>query len=195
MTDLAVDDSSVNRTSKVGTGGSMADAGDIAQRAKPPKRPNAFVSVRVGSPTIRSNLQMVQDAMVGKEREVKNVLTSLNKLHITLSVVHLEDEEVERYEKFLSCMHTYTHIHLIRSLHFTHTLTHSSQTHSLITHSLTLSLSLSLSLSHTHTHTQTHTHTHTHTHSHTQSKGGTVGSCSETKCRTKVSTHSQHNRT
>ena len=62
--------------------------------------PNAFVSVRITSPSIRQHLQIVQEAMVEKDESIKFALTSLDKLHVTLSVVHLADEdEQERYLK------------------------------------------------------------------------------------------------
>ena len=60
--------------------------------------PNAFVSMRVSSPSIRQGLEAVQELMVEKDAEVESVLTSLDKLHITLSVIRLEnEEEQERY--------------------------------------------------------------------------------------------------
>ena len=59
--------------------------------------PNAFVSVRILSPVIREGLAVVQEGMVEKDEEVRTVLTSLDKLHITLSVVRLEsDDDQER---------------------------------------------------------------------------------------------------
>lgn len=69
-----------------------------------PKKPtpNAFVSLRVSSPSIHKGLQAVQDGMVAKDKAVRSALTSLDKLHITLSVIRLETEEdQERYGGFL----------------------------------------------------------------------------------------------
>ena len=71
---------------------------DSAEKTKVPKKPspNAFVSLRIGSPSIRSGLEEVQRSMVEKDRAVKGVLTSLNKLHVTLSVIRLENKEEEQ---------------------------------------------------------------------------------------------------
>ena len=64
--------------------------------AKPPK-PNAFVSLRIPSLSIRRELEQVQEAMVGRDQNVKAVLISLSKLHITLTVIRLENEdEIEK---------------------------------------------------------------------------------------------------
>ena len=64
--------------------------------------PNAFVAVRVPSRHIREGLAAVQSGMVEKEKAVQSALTSLDKLHITLSVIRLEDGDEERY------VHVYT---------------------------------------------------------------------------------------
>ena len=64
--------------------------------------PNAFVAVRVPSRHIREGLATVQSGMVEKEKAVQSALTSLDKLHITLSVIRLEDGDEERY------VHVYT---------------------------------------------------------------------------------------
>jgi hypothetical protein len=73
---------------------------ESVDKAKAPMRlsPNAFVSLRVSSPSIRCGLEEVQIAMVEKDKAVESVLTSLDKLHVTLSVIRLENkEEEERY--------------------------------------------------------------------------------------------------
>lgn len=63
--------------------------------------PNAFVSLRVSSPSIHKGLQAVQEKMVGKDEAVRSTLTSLDKLHITLSVIRLEnDDDQERYSQY-----------------------------------------------------------------------------------------------
>ena len=64
--------------------------------------PNAFVAVRVPSRHIREGLAAVQSGMVEKEKAVQSALTSLDKLHITLSVIRLEDGDEEKY------VHVYT---------------------------------------------------------------------------------------
>ena len=56
-------------------------------------RPNAFVSVRVPSWRIKSKLQEVQDYMVETEPCLKSCLVSLDKLHVTMMVLRLKDEE------------------------------------------------------------------------------------------------------
>ena len=55
--------------------------------------PNAFVSVRVPSWRVKSKLQEVQDAMVEIEPCLKSCLVSLDKLHVTMMVLRLNDEE------------------------------------------------------------------------------------------------------
>ena len=71
---------------------------DSAEKAKVPKKPspNAFVSLRISSPSIRSRLEEVQRSMVEKDRAVKGVLTSLDKLHVTLGIIRLENKEEEQ---------------------------------------------------------------------------------------------------
>ena len=64
----------------------------IGERAKRPS-PNAFVSLRILSPSIHRGLEAVQRGMIEKNEDVKFALTSLDKLHITLRVVHLENHE------------------------------------------------------------------------------------------------------
>ena len=71
----------------------------VSEQAKPRKRPtpNAFVSLRIPSLSIRSELEQVQEAMVERDRDVKTALTSLYKLHVTLTVIRLESEdEIEK---------------------------------------------------------------------------------------------------
>ena len=71
-------------------------------KAKATKRPspNAFVSLRIRSPSIRRGLEEVQNSMVEKDKDVKSVLTSLDKLHVTLSIIRLESREEE--ERFMN---------------------------------------------------------------------------------------------
>ena len=72
------------------------EGGKRAKSAKQPS-PNAFVSLRILSPSIRGGLETVQKAMVERDKTVQPALTSLDKLHITLSVICLENiEEQER---------------------------------------------------------------------------------------------------
>ena len=53
------------------------------------------MSLRIRSDSVRRGLGEVQTAMVEKDRAVEKALTSLDKLHVTLSVIHLEDEDEE----------------------------------------------------------------------------------------------------
>ena len=57
-------------------------------------RPNAFVSVRIPSVQIREKLKEVQDAMLSCERKLKSTFVPLEKLHLTLMVLRLEDTEM-----------------------------------------------------------------------------------------------------
>ena len=71
------------------------------KKKKSPKKsnhpvPNAFVAVRISSENIRSSLDAVQKEMVRKEQALRYTLISLDKLHITLSVVRLEKQDQER---------------------------------------------------------------------------------------------------
>ena len=70
--------------------------------------PNAFVSLRISSPAIHRGLHAVQEGMVGKDEAVRSALTPLVKLHITLSVIRLENEDdQERYTHSIPTNHTY----------------------------------------------------------------------------------------
>ena len=61
------------------------------------QKPNAFVSIRIPSVEIRRKLQEVQDGMLARERRMKSNLVPLEKLHITLMVLRLEEgEAIER---------------------------------------------------------------------------------------------------
>ena len=74
------------------------DSGKRSDKMARRPTPNAFVSVRVPSPSIRRGLEEVQKWMVQHNAEVRSALTPLSKLHITLSVIRLEnEEEQERY--------------------------------------------------------------------------------------------------
>ena len=67
------------------------------QNWEPNVRPNSFVAMRIPSVEIRDGLKGVQDALVRCDRNMKHVLTSLDKLHLTMLVLKLTDEsEIER---------------------------------------------------------------------------------------------------
>jgi len=59
-------------------------------------RPNAFVSIHIRSPEIRANVQKFQQEMVGRDRNLKSTMVSVNTLHITLMVLKLTSEEDEK---------------------------------------------------------------------------------------------------
>ncbi len=59
--------------------------------------PNAFVAVRVPSQHTRSKLQELQKAMVEIEPCLQSCLVPLEKLHITMMVLKLRnDQEIQR---------------------------------------------------------------------------------------------------
>ena len=67
--------------------------------------PNAFVSIRVRSSTIRMKMEEVQAAMGAKEPKVAASLVPLEKLHVTLMVVNLRDkEQIEMYASLSVCV-------------------------------------------------------------------------------------------
>ena len=63
--------------------------------ARPKKQhPDAFVAIRISSPQIRSSLEYIQSSIVSVESRLRQAMVSLNKLHLTLMVLKLgEDEE------------------------------------------------------------------------------------------------------
>ncbi len=56
-------------------------------------RPNAFVAIRIPSLQIKEGLEKVQESVVKFDRRLKGALTSLNKLHLTLLVLTLKDND------------------------------------------------------------------------------------------------------
>lgn len=62
---------------------------------KKPKRivPNYFIAIRVSNPVIHSGVKIVQDSIVSHDENLKPALIPLATLHLTLLVLHLEDEE------------------------------------------------------------------------------------------------------
>lgn len=97
-------DASTSRHSKRGEKSSGKEKGLTPKKPSP----NAFVSLRISSPSIHRSLQAVQEGMVGKDEAVRSALTSLDKLHITLSVIRLENEDdQERYTHSIPVNHKY----------------------------------------------------------------------------------------
>ena len=63
-------------------------------KMKPKKiSPNYFIAIRVSNPRIHDGVKNVQDSIVTHNEELKLALKPLATLHLTLLVVHLEDEE------------------------------------------------------------------------------------------------------
>ena len=62
---------------------------------KKPKRiiPNYFIAIRVSNPLIHSGVKIVQDSILSHDEKLKPALIPLATLHLTLLVLHLEDEE------------------------------------------------------------------------------------------------------
>ena len=62
---------------------------------KKPKRimPNYFIAIRVSNPVIHSGVKIVQDSVVSHDEKLMPALIPLATLHLTLLVLHLEDEE------------------------------------------------------------------------------------------------------
>ena len=81
--------------------------------------PNAFVSVRISSGEIRSKIEEIQAGMLTHDKKLKSTLVSSKKLHLTLMVVWLEDEEA--IERCVMHTHTHTHTHTHECMHKIHT--------------------------------------------------------------------------
>lgn len=62
------------------------------------QRPDAFVAIRISSPQIRSSLEYIQSSITSAERRLGPAMVSLDKLHLTLMVLKLgeEDERMAR---------------------------------------------------------------------------------------------------
>ncbi|XP_068719182.1 uncharacterized protein [Montipora capricornis] len=76
-----------------------------SKHKKKPKRiiPNYFVAVRVSNPDIHSGVKIVQDSIVTHNEKFKPALIPLATLHLTLLVVHLEDErQIEKAAEVLN---------------------------------------------------------------------------------------------
>ena len=62
--------------------------------ARPKKQhPDAFVAIRISSPQIRSSLERIQSSMTAVESRLGAAMVSLDKLHLTLMVLRLGEEE------------------------------------------------------------------------------------------------------
>lgn len=59
--------------------------------------PNAFVAIPVKSVSVSLQIEYLHHHMLQKEPKVRNILIPLNRLHITLMVMRLDDQEsIER---------------------------------------------------------------------------------------------------
>lgn len=68
------------------------------------KAPNAFVSVRVASPVVREKLEAMQEHISEHDPKLSGLCVSTKKLHLTLMVMRLEDDEaIERYVDQCRC--------------------------------------------------------------------------------------------
>lgn len=56
---------------------------------------NAFVAIHIRSPKIRENIERVQQEMLWRNRSLDSTMVSLDKLHITLMVLRLDNEGEE----------------------------------------------------------------------------------------------------
>lgn len=72
---------------------------------KKPKKivPNYFVAIRVSNPHIHSGVKIVQDSIVAQNEKIKPALIPLATLHLTLLVVHLDDDK--QIQKAIDILH------------------------------------------------------------------------------------------
>lgn len=67
-------------------------------------RPNYFVAVRVSNPAIHTSVKLIQDSMVDYDKLLQPALIPISTLHITLMVMHLQPEEVDKaFEVLKTC--------------------------------------------------------------------------------------------
>ena len=73
-------------------------------KARKPK-PNYFVAIRLSDRCIHSRVQTVQDTVVSYDKRLEPALVPLETLHLTLLVIHLENEEqIEEAKKILQTL-------------------------------------------------------------------------------------------
>lgn len=81
------------------------DDGLLPKGKKKPKRitPNYFLAIRVSSPQIHSAIKVVQDSITTHNEELTPALIPLATLHLTLMVIHLEnDEQIQKATEVLN---------------------------------------------------------------------------------------------
>ena len=78
----------------VGGSKSLNNADTPSLKKKPKKVvPNYFVAIRVSNPDIHAGVKIVQDSLVTHDKRLKAALIPLETLHLTLLVIHLQDDE------------------------------------------------------------------------------------------------------
>ena len=88
-------------------------------KARKPK-PNYFVAIRVSDLCIHSRVQTVQDTVVSHDKRLEPALVPLETLHLTLLVIHLENEEqIEKAKKIFQQCRTEILKHVLPSGAFT----------------------------------------------------------------------------
>ena len=81
-------------TDLASTSANKDDSTSSKPKKKPKKiMPNHFVAMRVANPQIHSGVKIVQDSIITHNEKLKPALVPLATLHLTLLVVHLEDDE------------------------------------------------------------------------------------------------------
>ena len=63
--------------------------------------PNYFVAIRLSDPRIHSRVQTVQDTVVSHDKRLEAALVPLETLHLTLYVIHLKNEQIEKAKTIL----------------------------------------------------------------------------------------------
>ena len=90
------------------------DDGLSPKGKKKPKRitPNYFLAIRVSSPQIHSAIKIVQDSITTHNEKLTPALIPLATLHLTIMVIHLEnDEQIQRATEVLNqCKISLDHI-------------------------------------------------------------------------------------
>ena len=87
LTSLSDDDTDIANAGK--------DDGLSPEGIKKPKRimPNYFLAIRVSNPQIHSGIKIVQDSITTHTEKLTPALIPLATLHLTIMVMHLEDDE------------------------------------------------------------------------------------------------------
>jgi len=81
------------------------DNGLLLKGKKKPKRitPNYFLAIRVSNPQIHSAIKNVQDSITTHNEKLTPALIPLETLHLTLMVIHLEnDEQIQKATEVLN---------------------------------------------------------------------------------------------